>query len=65
LGNPRNRFSGFALLSQPKHNRNYRPSPAAEIVPVPFFLLRSVDGSPVKIDSAEIVPVNEVAEYRP
>jgi len=27
--------------------------------------LRSVDGKPVQIDSAEIVPVNEVAEFRP
>jgi hypothetical protein len=27
--------------------------------------LRSVDGTPVKVESAEIVPVNEVAEYRP
>jgi len=26
--------------------------------------LRSVDGKPVKVESAEIVPVNEVAEYR-
>jgi hypothetical protein len=27
--------------------------------------LRSVDGKPVAIESAQIVPVNEVAEYRP
>jgi hypothetical protein len=27
--------------------------------------MRSVDGSPVKIQSAEIVPVNEAAEFRP
>jgi len=27
--------------------------------------LRSVDGTPVKIESAAIVPVNEVAEFRP
>jgi hypothetical protein len=27
--------------------------------------LRSVDGKPVQIDSAEIVPVNELAELRP
>jgi hypothetical protein len=26
--------------------------------------LRSVDGKPIKVESAEIVPVNEVAEYR-
>ena len=27
--------------------------------------LRSVDAKPVKIDSAQIVPLNEVAEFRP